>query len=448
MDNIADPGWGRERNAQVETLSTWRVVGHGFGITHPLPILGVALSLTVSSMILTAAPANAGPSPSPKPPVVATQVLTPAELTAQIKAADALRADLMKSSAEVAAANTRLERFAAQANTLLAALSTARTIQADAQTDAAAQEAHLVDLGLEVGAAQDALGQLASDSYIRGGGPLGEIAAILEALTAPSADRSTDSMATVQYLVNARARLFERLEALRSEQVLTSTRSAAASKQASAAAKTAAEAKSKLDAVIAEQRSALDALQSAQAAQVGQAGGLRGSLMRSEDPLARAADRRLAEALAGQDFALLMDSSSTCGMDNTNYPNGQFPASALCPMYAAPGEGLRRGAAIAFNAMSKAYELQTGSPICVTDGYRPFAEQVAVRLASPSLSATPGTSQHGLGLAADLCGGVQSFAAPAHLWMQRNAPLYGWFHPAWAEPTGSMPEPWHWEFAS
>jgi hypothetical protein len=32
--------------------------------------------------------------------------------------------------------------------------------------------------------------------------------------------------------------------------------------------------------------------------------------------------------------------------------------------------------------------------------------------------------------------------------MQHNAPLYGWFHPAWAEPTGTMPEPWHWEFAS
>jgi LAS superfamily LD-carboxypeptidase LdcB len=86
--------------------------------------------------------------------------------------------------------------------------------------------------------------------------------------------------------------------------------------------------------------------------------------------------------------------------------------------------------------------------LCVTDGYRPLAEQIAVKLATPRLAATPGTSQHGLGLAVDLCGGVQSFAAPAHLWMQQNAPLYGWFHPAWAEPTGTMPEPWHWEFAS
>ncbi|MHB8275277.1 MAG: hypothetical protein ACYDC9_11030 [Dermatophilaceae bacterium] len=103
----------------------------------------------------------------------------------------------------------------------------------------------------------NALGQLASDTYIRGGGPLGDIVAILEALTSPSADKNTDSMATVQYLVDGRARLFERLESLRSDQVLTSARAEAASQQAEAAAKTAAEAKAKLDTVIAQQRAAL-----------------------------------------------------------------------------------------------------------------------------------------------------------------------------------------------
>lgn len=65
-----------------------------------------------------------------------------------------------------------------------------------------------------------------------------------------------------------------------------------------------------------------------------------------------------------------------------------------------------------------------------------------------AVAATPGTRQHGLGLSVDLCGGVQDFSAPAHLWMQRHAPLYGWFHPAWAESSGVRPEPWHWEFAS
>ncbi|NMM34169.1 MAG: hypothetical protein HHJ13_09260, partial [Phycicoccus sp.] len=260
--------------------------------------------------------------------------------------------------------------------------------------------------------------------------------------------QNTDTMATVQYLVDGRARLFERLEVLRVDQVVTSARAEAASKQAAAAAQAAAEAKAKLDAVIAQQRTALESLQNAQADQVGRAAGLRGALLRSESRIARDADRRLAQALQGQDFKLLMDASPNCGKDIAHYPNGRFPATALCPLYAAPDEGLPRDNAMAFNAMSRAYEQQTGSPLCVTDAYRSYAEQIVVKLATPELAAVPGTSQHGVGLAVDLCGGVQSFATAAHLWMDRNGPLYGWFQPAWADSSGALPEPWHWEFAS
>jgi zinc D-Ala-D-Ala carboxypeptidase len=419
------------------------------GARHALLVASLVLPLVANGLVMSAQPSSAQPQPQPVPVVADAQTLTPAQLSDQVKAAEALRADLTKSSAEVAAANARLELFSAQANTLLANLSAARTAQVNAQTEVAGQKARLIGLGVEVQAALDSLGQLASDAYIRGGGPLGDVAAIFDALTAPSPDQSTDSLATVQYLLDGRAQIFDRLQILRSEQVKTSARAEAASIKAAAAAKTAAEAKSKLDGVIAQQRTALDGFRAAQVGQVGRAAGLRGVLLRSDDPAVRAADKRLVEALQGQDFMLLMDDSSPCGKDDpANYPNGMLPASALCPMYLAPGESLRRTAAIAFNTMSRAYEQQTGSALCVTDGYRPYAEQVAVRIESPTMTATPGKSQHGLGLAVDLCGGVENFAAPAHLWMQRNAPLYGWFHPAWAEPTGSMPEPWHWEFAS
>jgi hypothetical protein len=379
---------------------------------------------------------------------VDTRVLTASELADQIKAADALRADLMRSGADVAAASTRLERFSAQANTLLAALSTARTAQINAESEAALQKARLVQLGIETEAAQHALGQLASDSYIRTGGPMGEVAAIIEALTSPSSDKNTDTLATVHYLVDARARLFGRLRSLQAEQAKTSASASLASTQALTAAKVAATAKSQLDAVIGQQRAALDGFLQAQATQVGEVAGLRGTLLRSEDPFARAADKRLAEALGTQNYKILIDTSSSCGKNTGIYPNGQLPASALCPLYAAAGESLRRDAANAFDAMSKAYEKETGSPLCVTDSYRSFPEQVAIKAKLPGLAATPGSSQHGLGLAVDFCGGVQSFAAPAHLWMQRNAPLYGWFHPGWAEASGVLPEPWHWEFAS
>jgi D-alanyl-D-alanine carboxypeptidase len=420
---------------------------------YALLAASLVLTLVANGLVISAAPASAEPPPTPvAPPIpvaVDAQTLTPAQLSVQIKAAAALRADLSKSSAEMAAANARLELFSAQANTLLANLSTARTTQLSAQTDAAAQRARLVRLGVEVEAAHDSLGQLASDSYIRGGGPMGDMTAIFDALTVPSPAQNSNSLATVQYLIDARARVVDRAQTLRSQQVTTSARAAAASIKATAAAKTAEEAKAKLDGVIAQQRTALEGFRAAQAGQVGRAAGLRGLLLRSDDPAAKAADKGLAEALHGQDFLLLMDDSSTCGKDDpSKYPNGRLHASALCPLYAAAGEGLIRTSAIAFNAMSKAYEDQTGSPLCVTDAYRPYAEQVAVRLESPTMTATPGKSQHGLGLAVDLCGGVENFAAPAHLWMQRNAPLFGWFHPAWAEPTGGMPEPWHWEFAN
>jgi hypothetical protein len=384
------------------------------------------LTLLASALVTSATPAGA--ADHTRPPLVDAQPLTPRQLSNQVKAADRLRAELMRSSAEVAAANSRLERLSAQANTLLALLSAARAAQGAAETEASAQRARLVRLGVEVQSALDALGQLASDSYISGGGPLGDVVAILEALTAPSADQNTDSMATVQYLLDGRARGFDQLRSLRGKQELTSARAAAANQRAAAAARRAAEAKSAMDVVIADQRAALRGFRVAQTDQIGQAAGLRGALLSSEDAVARAADRQLAQALAGQDVTLLLDESSSCGKGSASYPNGRLPATALCPLYAAPGESLSREASMAFNAMSIAYQKQRGSALCVTDGYRSYAEQVVVKLASPKLAASPGKSQHGLGLAVDLCGGVQNFANPAHLWMQRN-------------------EPWHWEFA-
>jgi len=395
----------------TQGLFRHRFVRHGLRLKRYVVMATLATTLAAGSLVTSVAPASA--VDEAKPPVVDTETLTPRQLADQVKAADALRAELMKSSAQVAAANIRLERLSAQASTLLANLSAARTAEHAAQADAATQKARLIQLGVEVRAAQDSLGRLASDSYIRGGGPLGDFAAILEALTAPSADQSTDSMATVQYLMDGRARVFDRMRSLRAQQVITTAKAAAAVKRATAAAKRAAAAKSALDVVILDQRTALQGFRATQTDQIGRAAGLRGALLRSEDAAARAVDKQLAEALAGQDFTLLMDESSSCGESLMIYPNGRFPPSALCPLYAAPGESLTRNSSMAFNAMSIAYQHQSG-----------------------------------FGLAVDLCGGVQNFADPAHLWMQRNAPLYGWFHPAWAGPSGSMPEPWHWEFAN
>ena len=116
------------------------------------------------------------------------------------------------------------------------------------------------------------------------------------------------------------------------------------------------------------------------------------------------------------------------------------------PARRAPGHRLRADAARAFNRLTAASRASRGVPLCVTDSYRDYPSQVDVFSRKPGLAAVPGTSNHGWGVAVDLCGGIETFGSSAHAWMKANAPRYGWVHPGWAEPGGSRPEPWHWEY--
>lgn len=128
------------------------------------------------------------------------------------------------------------------------------------------------------------------------------------------------------------------------------------------------------------------------------------------------------------------------------YPNGLIPPSALCSLGVGSHE-LRCDAAAAYRAMSAAYAAAFGTPICITDSYRPYAVQVRLYGEKPALAAVPGTSNHGWGLAVDLCGGIQSFGTPQYNWMLANAGRFGWLHPTWADPGNGREEPWHWEYA-
>jgi LAS superfamily LD-carboxypeptidase LdcB len=98
--------------------------------------------------------------------------------------------------------------------------------------------------------------------------------------------------------------------------------------------------------------------------------------------------------------------------------------------------------------MSAAYQAAFGSPLCITDSYRSFAAQVDAHLRKPRITAVPGTSNHGWGLAVDLCGGINVFGTAQTAWMQLNAGHFGWVHPDWAQARGQNPEPWHWEYGS
>ena len=129
------------------------------------------------------------------------------------------------------------------------------------------------------------------------------------------------------------------------------------------------------------------------------------------------------------------------------YDNGSAPSTALCPA-AASGPLLRCDAAVAFRLLDGAFQEQFGTPLCLTGGYRTLSEQVSLYDAKPTLAARPGTSNHGWGVAVDLCGGVESFGTPEHEFVVATAPLFGWQHPSWAAADGSRPEPWHFEFGT
>lgn len=128
------------------------------------------------------------------------------------------------------------------------------------------------------------------------------------------------------------------------------------------------------------------------------------------------------------------------------HSNGRIPAVALCPLKSAPGHRLRCDAATAFDELSAAFAQRFGRPISVTDSYRDYRTQVILKARKGKWAATPGRSNHGWALAVDLGSGINSFGTAQHRWMKANAGRFGWVHPPWAEPTGSLPEPWHWEF--
>ncbi|MGZ6792521.1 MAG: D-alanyl-D-alanine carboxypeptidase family protein, partial [Mycobacteriales bacterium] len=183
----------------------------------------------------------------------------------------------------------------------------------------------------------------------------------------------------------------------------------------------------------------LDAAQSALTSALGR----RAATARAEAARDRAAAPR---ALASRSRSYAAGGGALCtGRSTSGQANGNLDPASLCPLWQAPGHRMRADAAAAFDRMSQEHARTAGSPLCVTDSYRSYGEQVSVYQRTPGLAAVPGTSNHGWGLAVDLCGGVQTFGTPAYRWMKAHAGRFGFVHPSWAEPGGSKPEPWHWE---
>jgi len=128
------------------------------------------------------------------------------------------------------------------------------------------------------------------------------------------------------------------------------------------------------------------------------------------------------------------------------HSNGKIPLEEMCALPWAPTRYLRCDAAEALTRLDDFYVVEHGKHICVTDAYRDYATQVRLKREKGVYAAEPGTSNHGWGLAVDLCGGVNRFNTPEHDWMARWAPHALWVNPEWARDGKVPDEPWHWEF--
>jgi hypothetical protein len=355
------------------------------------------------------------------------------------KRADQLRQQARTTAGGLANAQAQLADLATRANAALDRYQRAAEAARTAQT---AQKAAERELAAASAAADDQsrrLGVYVTNLY-RGGGS-GKVNLIVEMLSSHAPERLLQNAGNLRRVGECQSDALTAMRVIR----LREQQARAVADQAASVAKqsfqVATQAKKQADELVAAQQTLVASLQTRLDRTQGAA--------RSAQQ--RAGQLRRAEALARQraQSSRAFGSVGSCkGGDVSGYSNGHIPESALCPLWGAPGHRLRADAAAAFNRMSKVFASHFGAPICVTDSYRSYAQQERVYAEKPGLAARPGTSNHGWGLATDLCGGIETDGTATNTWLRQNAGRFAWFHPSWGDPGGSGPyEPWHWEYA-
>ncbi len=398
------------------------------GTGGPRRVLPLVVALLTSIVLAPGAAADSSPGPGPGTTSPGSSSLSE------------LRDSVAEQSEEVQAARDELTASAQAAARALEAYSVAVQAYQVAHDEQRRSERALVIAEQELTRSRVELGRWARQAYYAGSGLATNPS--LVTLLGGTGDDVTYSQRLLASVGTRRERAVDA-----TVQALSVQRAAAGTAQrAEQAAQSSLERAEQL-------RSARDGAVTAQRATLAR---LEAQLQSAQDVATQAEAQalRLAQARAyarqsaggAGDNAVTGPVGTCAGGQTTLYANGEIPLDALCPLWAAPGQYLRADAAYAFDQLSTAYARQFGRPICVTDSYRSYAEQVAVKAAKPGLAATPGTSNHGWGTAVDLCGGIQSYDSEEHRWLSVNAPAFGWFLPSWADRNGSKPEPWHWEF--
>jgi hypothetical protein len=363
----------------------------------------------------------------------------------QLGQAQALQSALLSSNAQLAAINARMTVLSTQSSAAMQALQSTQRAEQQALATESDQTQRLATVQAQAAGLRLQLGRFARNAYVTGGA-LAHLQAYIVALQGSSTDDPGNALFLIDSVGRSETAALEQAQTLQQVQRLVTEQATSAAREATTARVQAQAASDKVHQALAAQRALLLPEQGAQAGRLTAAAFSQQQLARLGSAEAIAARAELAAAAAGASTGSASCRAGVTKSSVLGFSDGQIPLSDLCPIWGATGL-LRADAAAAFDRMSKAYARQFGRPICVTDSYRSYSQQVALYAAKPGLAARPGTSNHGWGVAVDLCGGIQSFGTVQHEWLFTHAPLYGWFHPLWAEPTGSRPEPWHWEFS-
>jgi hypothetical protein len=367
--------------------------------------------------------------------------------------AAALDARAHRQAAQVATLRQRLQVLNAAANRALEKLQQARLTADKAEADNQAAKAALAAAQAQTDKARETLSTMAAGAYraIAGGGALGTTLSLVET---GNPQTFLDGINIIGEVGKSQANVIDDLRIAEAAQVRAETVAADAAARAAAAEHVAEVVKTTADGLVARQHALVTREQSLLSHTRTAADAAHANARHLQHLIAvaraRAAAIRAAQAAAARRAASAGGPIATCnGGSVSGYSNGQLPMSALCPLWDAPGMMLQARATAAFDRMSQAFARAFGEPLCVTSSYRTYAKQVELYATMPAgYAAVPGTSNHGWGLAVDLCGGVQVDYSPEHEWLMNNAAEFSWFHPSWALPGGPGPhEPWHWEFA-
>ena len=359
-----------------------------------------------------------------------------------------LDAQAKAQAAQIGAARGRLAALDAQANAALAAVQAAAQASAKALDAQQAAQTVLDAATAQTDHAREVLNDLAANAY-RSEAAGGTLAATLALVKSGDPATLMEGMNLLDQVGKGQGEALEDLTLAEAQQKHAEAGAEQATQLAQQAEAGARTAKQHADAMVAQQQTAITTLDQLLAAtqQAARAAHHRATALERAIAAARAraaAIRRAQELAARSGPIPGCDGSSVAG-----YPNGALPTGSLCPLWGAPGEMLRADAAASFNRMSQAFNAAFGEPLCVEASYRTYQRQVELYASMPAgYAAVPGTSNHGWGLATDLCGGIQVDNSPEHLWLLDHAAAFNWFHPSWAMPGGPGPhEPWHWEYA-